>query len=66
MTVEQKPIRKGSRVRIHANLFHGAVCTVQRVDWLESGQLYALKHPHYTCPLVYTRDSLELLPDALS
>lgn len=64
MSVEQKPTRKGSRVRIRENLFNGAVCVVDRVDWLEHGQLYVLKHPHYTCPLVYSHDQLDLLPDA--
>lgn len=66
MSDEIKPIRKGSRVRIRTNLFHGAICVVQRVDWLEHGQLYVLKHPHYTCPLIYSACELEALPDASS
>lgn len=63
MSVEQKPIRKGSRVRLRGNLFNGAVCVVDRVDWLENGQRYVLKHPHYTCPLSYSQPYLELIPD---
>ncbi|MDU3784043.1 MAG: hypothetical protein E7G42_01400 [Serratia marcescens] len=63
MDAAEKPIRKGSRVRIRGNLFNGEVCVVDRVDWLENGQRYVLKHPYYTCPLNYTRGDLELIPD---
>lgn len=63
MSEGKKPIRKGSRVRIRGNLFNGAVCVVERVDWLENDQRYVLKHPHYTCPLSYYLPYLELLPD---
>lgn len=63
MAGTEKPLRKGSRVRICGNLFNGEVCVVDLVDWLENGQRYVLKHPYYSCPLNYTRGDLELIPD---
>ncbi|MDH2069502.1 hypothetical protein [Pantoea sp. GD03673] len=63
MIAAEKPIRKDSRVHLRGNLFEGAICVVDRVDWMEDGQRYVLKHPHYTCPLNYRRWDLELIPD---
>lgn len=63
MTAAEKPIRKGSRVRLRGNLFNGAVCVVDRVDWLDDGQCFVLKHPFYSCPLNYRSWALELIPD---